>query len=29
MGIKNFGTTSLVEIGEKLKEHGLELRNID
>lgn len=29
MGIKNFGTTSLVEINEKLKEHGLELRNID
>ncbi len=29
MGIKNFGNTSLVEIGEKLKEHGLELRNID
>lgn len=29
MGIKNFGTTSLIEIGEKLKEHGLELRNID
>ena len=29
MGIKNFGTTSLVEISEKLKEHGLELRNID
>ena len=29
MGIKNFGTTSLVEIGEKLREHGLELRNID
>lgn len=29
MGIKNFGMTSLVEIGEKLKEHGLELRNID
>ena len=29
MGIKNFGTTSLVEISEKLREHGLELRNID
>ncbi len=29
MGIKNFGTTSLVEISAKLKEHGLELRNID
>jgi DNA-directed RNA polymerase subunit alpha len=29
MGIKNFGTTSLVEINAKLKEHGLELRNID
>lgn len=29
MGIKNFGTTSLIEISEKLKEHGLELRNID
>ena len=29
MGIKNFGTTSLIEINEKLKEHGLELRNID
>ena len=29
MGIKNFGTTSLVEINEKLKDHGLELRNID
>ncbi len=29
MGIKNFGMTSLVEIGKKLKEHGLELRNID
>ncbi len=29
MGIKNFGTTSLVEINEKLREHGLELRNID
>ena len=29
MGIKNFGTTSLVGINEKLKEHGLELRNID
>ena len=29
MGIKNFGTTSLVEINEKLQEHGLELRNID
>ncbi|MDP7006072.1 MAG: DNA-directed RNA polymerase subunit alpha C-terminal domain-containing protein [Phycisphaerales bacterium] len=29
MGIKNFGTTSLVEINEGLRAHGLELRNID
>jgi len=29
MGIKNFGTTSLVEINERLAEHGLELRKID
>ena len=29
MGIKNFGSTSLVEINAGLNEHGLELRNID
>jgi DNA-directed RNA polymerase subunit alpha len=29
MGIKNFGSTSLVEINAGLKAHGLELRNID
>lgn len=29
MGIKNFGQTSLIEIREKLTEHGLSLRAID
>lgn len=29
MGIKNFGTTSLVEINEGLRAHGLELRTLD
>jgi DNA-directed RNA polymerase subunit alpha len=29
MGVKNFGATSLVEVVEKLKEYGLELRHID
>jgi DNA-directed RNA polymerase subunit alpha len=29
MGIKNFGSTSLVEVREKLAEHNLELRKLD
>jgi DNA-directed RNA polymerase subunit alpha len=29
LGVKNFGQTSLDEIGEKLVEHGLSLRKLD
>jgi DNA-directed RNA polymerase subunit alpha len=29
MGVKNFGQTSLVEIKEKLAQHGLTLRKLD
>ena len=29
MGIKNFGSTSLIEINEGLQAFGLELRNLD
>lgn len=29
MGVKNFGQTSLVEVGEKLQDYGLELRKLD
>jgi DNA-directed RNA polymerase subunit alpha len=29
MGVKNFGQTSLIEIKQKLAEHGLSLRKLD
>jgi len=29
MGVKNFGATSLIEVKEKLAQHGLELRTLD
>jgi len=29
MGVKNFGATSLVEVKEKLKHHGMALRQLE